>query len=157
MARTVTLAALVAAVLISPGLVAASLAAGGTPTGRAQDPAPAVSLSAGSLDFGEQAVDTKSAPQRITVTNTGNKPLYVNSAEVSGDAPGDFVLDKDTCTGATIPAGKSCVLDVVFAPTAAEPRRATLTLTHSAVDSPQTVDLTGGGINSAAVDPVPDR
>ena len=99
----------------------------------------------------------RSAPQRITVTNTGSKPLYVNSAALSGDAPGDFVLGKDTCTGATVAAGKSCVLDVVLAPAATEPRRATLTLTHSAVDSPKTVELTGSGINSAAVDPVPDR
>lgn len=155
MARRTSLAAVAAAVLISPGFAAGQ--AGGTPEGQAQDPAPAVSLSAGGLDFGDQAVDTQSAPQRLTLTNTGTKPLYVNSAAVSGDASADFALGKDTCTGATIAAGKSCVLDVVFAPTSAEPRRATLTLTHSAVDSPRTVDLAGTGINSAAVDPVPDR
>src|ERR1044071_5052717 len=77
---------------------------------------PAVAVNPPSLDFGDQVLRRASKSKRITVTNTGEKKLYVNSVVVDGDNPDDFTLVHDACTGATIDSSKSCVVDVSFTP-----------------------------------------
>src|ERR1044072_430335 len=114
---------------------------------------PSVTLSPSSIDFKDQVVGKASRPQRITLTNTGGKPLYVNSVTIVDGESSDFGLSGDTCTGSTIGPGKSCVIDVSFTPSATGSRKSTLTITDNAVDSPQRVPLYGSGINSAAVPP----
>jgi hypothetical protein len=114
---------------------------------------PSVNITPASLDFGDQVVKRASKPKRITVTNTGGKALYINSVVLSGDNQQDFALSNDTCTGATIGSQKSCVIDVAFTPAANERRKATVTLTDNAPNSPQTVQLSGSGINSVSVPP----
>jgi hypothetical protein len=109
---------------------------------------PGVSINPGSIDFGDQVINRTSAPRRITVTNTGGSKLYINSAVMGGDDLQDFVMSGDTCTGATVGSQKSCVIDVRFNPKRTGGKKATLTLTDSAGDSPQTVTLAGNGINS---------
>src|SRR5689334_11707835 len=100
---------------------------------------PSASINPASLDFGDQVAKRSSKAQRVTVTNTGGKPLYVNSAVIDGDNKADFVIAHDTCTGSTVKAGKSCVMDVVFTPAVNERRRAVLVITDNAIDSPQKV------------------
>jgi hypothetical protein len=114
---------------------------------------PGVALSPSSLDFKDQVVGKASKPQRVTLTNTGGKPLYINSVTIINDDSDDFLLGGDTCTGSTVAPGKSCVIDVSFTPSATGSRKSTLTITDNAVDSPQRVPLYGSGINSAAVPP----
>jgi hypothetical protein len=114
---------------------------------------PAVNVTPASLDFDDQVVKRASKPKRLTVTNVGGKPLYINSVVLGGDNQQDFTLSHDTCTGATIGSQKSCVVDVVFTPAANERRRATVTLTDNAPNSPQAVQLSGSGINSVSVPP----
>ena len=114
---------------------------------------PSASINPASLDFGDQVARRPSKAQRVTVTNSGGKPLYINSTVIDGDNKEDFVIGHDTCTGATVGAGKSCVVDVVFTPAVNERRRAVLVITDNAIDSPQRVTLTGSGINSADVPP----
>ncbi len=114
---------------------------------------PSVTLSPSSLDFKDQVVGKASKPQRITLTNTGGKPLYINSVAIINDDSDDFSLSGDTCTGSTVAPGKSCVIDVRFTPSATGSLKSTLTITDNAVDSPQRVPLSGNGINSAAVPP----
>lgn len=114
---------------------------------------PSARINPASVDFGDQVAKRPSKAQRVTVTNSGGKPLYLNSTVIDGDNKADFVVSHDTCTGATVGAGKSCVIDVVFTPAVNERRRAVLVLTDNAIDSPQRVTLTGNGINSADVPP----
>ena len=114
---------------------------------------PSVQLEPGTVDFGDQVAKRRSKPQRIVVTNTGGKKLYINSVVLDGDNKQDFALAGDTCTGATIASGKSCVIDVTFTPSINEKRKATIVLTDNAPDSHQNVSLTGNGINSASVPP----
>lgn len=114
---------------------------------------PNAMINPGSLDFSNQVVKKPSASKRITVTNTGEKPLYINSVVLSGEQASDFTLKNDTCTGANVATQKSCVIDVVFAPAAVGSRKAELVITDNAVDSPQKVMLTGIGINSVRVPP----
>jgi hypothetical protein len=114
---------------------------------------PSVNITPASLEFGDQVVKRASKPKRITVTNTGGKALYINSVVLGGDNQQDFTLSQDTCTGASVGVQKSCVIDIVFTPSANDKRKATLTLTDNAPNSPQNMQLSGDGINSANVPP----
>jgi hypothetical protein len=114
---------------------------------------PIASINPSSIDFKDQVAKKASKPQRITITNTGGKELYINSVVIDGDNKEDFAFSKDTCTGSTIGINKSCIIDAVFTPAVTERRKAVLTITDNATDSPQMVTLTGNGINSVAVPP----
>lgn len=114
---------------------------------------PRAAINPYAVDFKDQVVKKASKPQRITITNSGEKPLYINSVVLEGDNRDDFSMANDTCTGSTIAAGKSCVVDVRMTPAATGYRKATMTITDNAIDSPQKVELTGNGINSARVPP----
>ena len=120
-----------------------------------QDPAtsPAVSINPSNVDFGEQVTKRPGKPQRITVTNSGDKKLYINSVVIAEDDQQDFAISHDTCTGKEIEAKKSCVIDVVFTPSVKDRRKSRLVVTDNALDSPQRLTLTGVGINSVAVPP----
>ena len=96
-----------------------------------------VSLSPASLTFGYQTVATISAPQTVTLANTGSAVLSVTSITASAG-----FTETDNCTPG-VAAGNTCTISVTFAPTASGPAIGTLTLTDSASDSPQTVALSG--------------
>jgi len=114
---------------------------GGTPP--PPTAAPAVTLTPTSLTFAAQAIGTTSAPQSITVTNTGNAGLFINSAATPGTL--DFTQVSDGCSGLTLAPGTSCSVSITFTPTASGTRSATFTLTDNAPNSPQTVPITGTG------------
>jgi hypothetical protein len=106
--------------------------------------APAVSLSATPLAFGNQAVGTTSAPQILTVTNTGTAALAITAVTASGD----FGVQSNNCTvplQATTPAS-NCTITVTFTPTVPGSRVGALTLTDNAANSPQVILLTGTGV-----------
>lgn len=143
-------------ILIIPAYPSIERAAGNEPGAQAspqEKTPPTAAINPGSLTFGDQVAKTSSKPQRVTITNTGGKDLYINSVVLGGDDSSEFAIHHDSCTGATIASNKSCVVDVVFTPTAKESRNATLVITDSAADSPQRVTLSGNGINSVDVPP----
>jgi hypothetical protein len=99
--------------------------------------AAAANFSATSLLFASQAVGTVSAPQTITLTNSGNGQLSVTGVQVTGD-----FSQTNNCS--TVAAnGGSCIVQVTFAPTATGSRTGTLVFTDSAPNSPQTISLSG--------------
>lgn len=106
---------------------------------------PAVSLSATSLDFGQQVVGTTSQPRTVTVANTGTTSLTVRNAT----ATGDFTADATGCTAQPVPPGQACAISVTFSPTATGTRSGTLSVTSNAASSPDTVALTGTGVAPA--------
>ena len=124
---------------------------------RSQDPQYAnpayASPAPAEVDFGKQAVGWAHQSKRVIVTNTGGKPLMIDSVAAGGDHSSEFSIVKDTCTGASIPPNRACVIDVSFSPRVAEDRRANLTFIDSAINSPQTVALKGTGINSHNIEP----
>jgi hypothetical protein len=132
--------------LVTLALLAAQVACG--TSGRSStpkpppSPAPTVALAPASLVFTGQAVQTTSAPQTVTLTNTGGANLAISSISTSGD-----FSQNNTC-GASIGAGASCAILVTFAPTATGPRVGTLTISDNAANSPQTISLTGTGLTS---------
>ena len=99
-----------------------------------------------SLSFGNQAVGTLSAAQSVTLTNSGNIALTLAIA-ITGTNSGDF-LQSNTC-GTSVAAGGSCSIMVAFKPLAAGARTAAVTITDNASNSPQSVSLTGTGVQAA--------
>ena len=92
------------------GTVAADLAGIGA--------APAhLAISPTSKDFGTQATGTTSAPETLTVTNTGGVPTGTLTTTMASLNPDQFSKSNDNCAGSTLAAGATCTVDVAFAPT----------------------------------------
>jgi hypothetical protein len=108
-----------------------------------------VTVSPTSLTFGSQAVGTTSATQNVTLTNTLSTALTINNIFGSGTNLSDFGQSNDC--GSSVPAGDSCTIGITFTPTGTGTRTATLNISDSAGNSPQTVALTGTGTNSATI------
>ncbi len=96
-------------------------------------------------DFAPQMVGTKSAAAAVTLVNTGSTSLTLSSISIAGSDTADF-NQTNTCVS-SLPAGGNCVADVIFAPSAAGTRTAQLTVTDSASNSPQLINLVGTGLD----------
>jgi hypothetical protein len=99
-----------------------------------------------SVTFANQALTTTSAPQIVTVKNSGNATLNIASILLGGANAADF--GKTSTCGTTLAVSASCTITVTFTPSASGMRNATVTLTDDALDSPQTLLLSGTGVTS---------
>ncbi|ARN21508.1 choice-of-anchor D domain-containing protein [Piscinibacter gummiphilus] len=115
-------------------------------SGTAVDTTPVAALSPTTLSF-SSVVGVDSTVMRTTLSNTGNAPLVLSSLAVAGTHASDFrVASSTTCaTSASVAGGSSCVVDVVFKPTAAGARSASLAIAHNATGGPTSVTLGGTG------------
>jgi hypothetical protein len=102
----------------------------------------ALSLSPTSVSFPAQFVGTSGLPQTLTVTNTGNVTLAITAVTASA---ADFGV-LSNCTNPVAP-GSNCTIGVFFSPTAGGTRTGTLKITDNAGNSPQTLTLTGSGLD----------
>jgi uncharacterized repeat protein (TIGR01451 family) len=115
---------------------------------------PPVTLAPTSLTFSSQTVGTTSAPQGVTVTNTGTGTVTFTGFTVTGANSADFGVPLPNSPAmcnplqGTLAAGASCTINVLFTPTATGTRTATLNIADGAAGSPQTVTLTGTGGSS---------
>jgi len=107
---------------------------------------PFVTLGAGNASFGNQLVGTTATAQVVTLTNSGNAPLTINSIALSGANSGDFT-QTNTCSGsnATLAANANCAISITFTPTVAGNRSANVTITDNAPGSPHIFSLSGTG------------
>ena len=105
--------------------------------------APAVKLSATTINFPSESVGTQSPGSDITLTNTGAENLTLKSISIVGTDPKDFSGEDNCGTGLT--PGSSCTIEVFFKPTATGARTGTLEITDNAAGSPQKVTLNGTG------------
>ncbi|HEV2492095.1 MAG TPA: choice-of-anchor D domain-containing protein [Terriglobia bacterium] len=112
-------------------------------SGTGTAPAPAVTLSPTSLTFNSQLVGTTSAAQPVTLTNSGNAALTINSIGISGANVGDFA-QSNNCPG-SLAANSGCTINVTFTPSAAGSRSASVSISDNAPGSPQAVGLAGTG------------
>jgi hypothetical protein len=97
-----------------------------------------------SLTFPNQPHKTQSASQTVTLSNTAEVPLDINTIDITGD----FGLSNN-CPK-TLAAGASCKLGVTFNPTELGTRTGTITVHDNwagSVTDPQTVKLTGTGVS----------
>jgi hypothetical protein len=102
-----------------------------------------VSLSASSINFGTETVGKTSAPNTLTLTNTAQTTLSIQSITITGANPGDFA-QTNTC-GSAVAGGATCTVSVTFTPAKKGSRSALLSIADSGGGSPQTVSLTGTG------------
>jgi Abnormal spindle-like microcephaly-assoc'd, ASPM-SPD-2-Hydin len=101
-----------------------------------------VSLSPAALNFGGQTVGTTSTVKNITVTNHEKMIVNFTNVGINGTNSTDFA-QTNTCS--SLSPGGTCTVSVTFTPSAKGARTATLTLTDSATNSPQTAKLSGTG------------
>jgi hypothetical protein len=108
---------------------------------------PGVSLSPlFGMSFPATGIGLTSLPQTVTLTNNGGVPLSIATIALDGDfaaAPGS-----NTCTD-TLAIGSACTMQLTFKPTSGGTRRGSLTIADSAINSPQTLPLTGPGVEFA--------
>jgi hypothetical protein len=103
-----------------------------------------VALYPSSINFGSQALGTKSTPQTVSITNTGAGNLVIKSVVSSNTT--EFPITSNQCSGKTLAAGTNCLLTVLFDPNLGSTQTATITVTDNAnnvAGSTQTVSLTG--------------
>jgi len=101
------------------------------------------------LNFGNQTIGVTSSALNATLTNSGPGTLSITgSPALSGTAAGDYNISSNTC-GTSLAFGASCVVGVTMTPTASGTRSAILTFTDGAVNSPQSVTLTGVATTSS--------
>ena len=128
-------------------VVGAWIACGGSgstgPTGPA--PAPIISLSTTSLNFGQVAMGKSSAVQTVTLTNAGNATLDVGIDSIGGVNGTNFNLAQDPCSTAVIAPGGTCVEQLGFTPQTIGQATAYLTFTGNA-GTYGTVNLSGTGV-----------
>jgi Cep192 domain 4 len=116
------------------------------PPGQQGVSGPSVSLSSTSLSFGSTQTGSPSMPQTVTITSNGGQALTVNSISLGGADPGQFI-ESDTCqTPSVLEPSKFCSVSITFQPTGTGLQQATLSITDTAPDSPQSVALTGTGV-----------
>lgn len=104
------------------------------------------------LDFGTVEVATVSGEQTVTITNDGQNPATVNGVSLVGPtglATSDYEITNDGCTGDVLnpvaTSSDSCDIRVRFTPTANGTRAAKLVITHTALNNPLSVALSGVG------------
>ena len=98
-------------------------------------------LSPTSINFGPVQAAHSSTPQNVTLSNTGSATLNITSITFTGLNPTDYT-QTNNC-GTQVLAGGNCTIAVTFKPTRTGIRKANLTVTDDAANSPQTVALSG--------------
>ena len=104
---------------------------------------PTFTLAPGALAFGNITRNTTSAPQAITVTNTGTVTLTFTSIRTAGNSASQYTQNNDC--GTSLAAGASCTVNVTFAPTSRGLKNATLQVNVAAPATNASVTLTGTG------------
>src|SRR6266850_474753 len=109
-------------------------------------PAPMLSASPASLNFGQVAVGSN-ASQTVTLTNTGNASVTISAANVTGSSA-------FTVTGLTLPktvaVGASTTASVRFAPPTPGNASASVSFVSNANNSPAVVSASGSGFTPVA-------
>ena len=91
------------------------------------------------LNFKRQAVGKTSAPQTITLTNTGTTELKIQSMKASTE----FAM-ASTC-GARVAPGANCTISATFSPTKQGAQQGTISIIDNASSKPQVIELLGTG------------
>jgi hypothetical protein len=104
------------------------------------------------MSFANQPVNTISAVQSATVSNTGTEPLFINGIVKTGANPAQFALST-ACPigGAGLASGATCTISVTFKPTTAGAKNASIAINVAAPAASKTITLTGTVLAPVAV------
>lgn len=107
--------------------------------------AAAISVNPASLTFANQQPGAASAPQIVTVTNSGGVAMANVGFAITGQAAASYSIAGTTC-GAALNAQGSCTVQIVFTPAATGPIAAVLVVSSSTPGvAAVSVPLNGGG------------
>ena len=109
-------------------------------------PSPIASLSAASLAFGSQIVNTSTAAQVVTLTNSGDAALAIDAISIGTPGANANQFSHTTTCAATLAVGANCTISVIFTPTTLGAKAATVTIVGTTGGLPLTVSLSGTGI-----------
>jgi type VI secretion system Hcp family effector len=116
---------------------------------------PVAQVLPGSLDFGQQLLNTTASVKSVSVTNTGNAPLTVSALNLTGPNSADFTASAASPLPVAVSPGNSTTINLTFKPLAVGTRSATLEISDDATDSPHLVSLSGTGLGQAALEVTP--
>jgi hypothetical protein len=110
---------------------------------------PKIQVSPASLDFGSIECPGSSATRTVTISNTAaNTTLIINSIEIAGANPGDFI-QTNNCS--TVAGNSSCTATIMFAPASVGSKIAELVVVSNDLADPAvTVPMIGQGIDTIA-------
>jgi hypothetical protein len=97
------------------------------------------------LTFSNQLLGTTSAPQTVTLTNSGTTPMTISSVASSGPP---FRMTANTCSGSLAP-GAQCAITAEFTAQVKGTVSGGITINDSASSKPQFVELLGIGTELA--------
>lgn len=100
----------------------------------------AITLTTGSIDFGNQVIGEASSPQQIKVSNIGATPITFSSVAAIGD-----FAQTNNC-GSVLQPHKSCDVSITFTPSQQGTNYGALNLNDNDGTSPQEVTLFGSGV-----------
>ncbi len=106
--------------------------------------------------FGDVTVGSMSSATTFTVTNTGGSATGALNTALGGANPTQFPVTSggNSCQGATLQAGASCTISVLFAPTSAGAKSASLTVTGNPGGSASAA-LAGNALTPASLSASP--
>ena len=100
----------------------------------------------GALAFGDQIINTTSAPQTLTVSNTGAAPLIISAITLTGTNAANFTLTGQSGCASIAPAA-SCTLAIAFLTTTVGVKTAQINITSNAQNAAVvTTSVSGNGI-----------
>jgi hypothetical protein len=109
--------------------------------------APTVNLSSSGLSFGNQATNTTSVAQNVTLTNNGPGALTISGISITGTNAADFGRTNNCpVSPTTLAVNATCSISVTFTPKAGGGRVAGMTITDNGSCSPQSINLSGTGV-----------
>ena len=112
---------------------------------------PIGSLTNGSVGFTPTLLGSTTAPQTITLSNTGTGTLDLNGISINGANATDFTQTNNCAS--TLAPGAQCSINITFTPSGTGSRLATLIITDNSgnvINFTQSTALSGTGTNGAA-------
>jgi hypothetical protein len=117
----------------------------------------ALSVNPASFTFTNQQPGVASAPQTITITNSGGAPVANVGFQITGAASSSYSIPTTTC-GALLNNGSNCTAQIVFTPGATGAIAATLVVSSSTTGvAPVSVPLNGSGLLTAGLATSPSQ
>jgi hypothetical protein len=107
---------------------------------------PAAALFPASENFDSTTLGQSSNSRLVTLTDTGDQALSVNTLTLTGPNAAEFAATPTCAIPTVLSPNSTCTISIVFSPTAAGLRQASIVVADNATGSPQAIPLTGVGV-----------
>ena len=106
-----------------------------------------ISVAPSAISFGPVIIGSSSPAKTIIIRNDGTEDLVIGNITLTGTDASKFAIQNNNCSGNTVAVSESCTFQVVFSPTEAGVKTATVSITYNA-DNSVSVSLSGSGSDS---------